>query len=119
MRADHIATFQHRWKNGFRVLLEQGAYFPRAEFPYLNTVTCAGHATIGTGAYPRTHGVVLNGWWHPDAGQYRNCMDDSGSPHVSYGRPAPFGSSGMRIWCPPSPTRSAPGSPARASRSWG
>src|SRR5262245_54829222 len=62
MRADHLATFKHRWKSGFRVLIEQGAYFPTAEYPYLNTVTCAGHTTIATGAYPHTHGVVLNGW---------------------------------------------------------
>jgi predicted AlkP superfamily pyrophosphatase or phosphodiesterase len=103
MRADHLATFQHRWKRGFRVLLDQGAYFPRAEYPYLNTVTCAGHTTIGTGAYPRTHGVVLNGWWHRDVRQYRNCMDDPGSPHVSYGKPARSGSSGMRILVPTLP----------------
>jgi predicted AlkP superfamily pyrophosphatase or phosphodiesterase len=101
MRADHLVTFQHRWKSGFRVLLDEGAYFSRAEFPYLNTVTCAGHTTIGTGAYPRTHGVVLNGWWHRDLRQYRNCMDDPASPHVTYGRrPAPAGSSGMRILVP-------------------
>ena len=100
MRADHLITFRHRWKSGFRVLLDQGAYFSRAEFPYLNTVTCAGHTTIGTGAYPRTHGVVLNGWWDRDLRQYRNCMDDPGSPHVTYGRPAPSGSSGMRILAP-------------------
>jgi len=100
MRADHLVTFQHRWKNGFRVLLDEGAYFPRAEFPYLNTVTCAGHTTIGTGAYPRTHGVVLNGWWDAQARRYLNCMDDPASPHVTYGRPTPSGSSGLRILVP-------------------
>ena len=100
MRADHLVTFKHRWKSGFRVLLDEGAYFAEAEFPYLNTVTCAGHATIGTGAYPRTHGVVLNGWWHRDLRQYRNCMDDPSSPHVTYGRPASGGSSGTRILVP-------------------
>ncbi|HEY6361367.1 MAG TPA: alkaline phosphatase family protein [Vicinamibacterales bacterium] len=100
MRADHILTFQHRWKRGFRVLLDQGAYFPRAEFPYLNNVTCAGHATIGTGSFPRTHGIVLNGWWNRNTGRYENCMDDPAAAHVSYGRPAPFGSSGNKIVVP-------------------
>jgi predicted AlkP superfamily pyrophosphatase or phosphodiesterase len=103
MRADHLATFRHRWKSGLRVLLDEGAYFPQAEFPYLNTVTCAGHTTIGTGAYPRTHGVVLNGWWDRDLRRYRNCMDDPTSPHVSYGKPASSGSSGMRILVPTLP----------------
>ena len=100
MRADHVVTFQHRWKSGFQVLLNEGAYFPRAEFPYLNNVTCAGHTTIGTGAYPRSHGVVLNGWWHPDARQYLDCMSDPAAPHVTYGRPATSGSSAMRILVP-------------------
>jgi arylsulfatase A-like enzyme len=100
MRADHLVTFRDRWKSGLRVLLDEGAYFPQAEFPYLNTVTCAGHTTIGTGAYPRTHGVVLNGWWERDLRRYRNCMDDPTSPHVSYGKPASSGSSGMRILVP-------------------
>ena len=100
MRADHLATFAHRWKSGFRVLLDQGAYFPRAEFPYLNTVTCAGHTTVGTGAYPRTHGVILNGWWSPESRRYENCMDDPAAPHVTYGRPATGGSSGKRILVP-------------------
>ncbi len=100
MRADHLVTFQQRWKKGFRVLLNEGAYFPRAEFPYLNNVTCAGHTTIGTGAYPRSHGIVLNGWWHPEARQYLDCMSDPAAAHVSYGRPAASGSSAMRILTP-------------------
>src|SRR5688572_2535286 len=100
MRADHLVTFQQRWKKGFRVLLNEGAYFPRAEFPYLNNVTCAGHTTIGTGAYPRSHGIILNGWWRRDLKLYRNCMDDSTAPHISYGRPAAGGSSAANIVVP-------------------
>jgi arylsulfatase A-like enzyme len=100
MRADHVVTFQQRWKRGFRVLLNEGAYFPRAEFPYLNNVTCAGHATIGTGAYPRSHGIVLNGWWHPEARQYLDCMSDPAARHVTYGKAAASGSSAMRMLTP-------------------
>jgi predicted AlkP superfamily pyrophosphatase or phosphodiesterase len=100
MRADYVARFHHRWRSGMRVLLDEGAQFTRAEFPYLNTVTCAGHATIGTGAYPRTHGLVLNGWWHPDTRRYENCTDDADAPHVTYGRPAASGSSARRLLVP-------------------
>jgi predicted AlkP superfamily pyrophosphatase or phosphodiesterase len=100
MRADHLTTFRQRWTGGMKVLLDEGAWFSRAEYPYLNTVTCAGHTTIATGAYPRTHGVVLNGWWHAEAGAYQDCMSDPASPHISYGRPAASGSSTMRVRVP-------------------
>jgi arylsulfatase A-like enzyme len=100
MRADHLVTFKHRWNSGFRLLLDQGAYFPTAEYPYLNTVTCAGHTSIATGAYPRTHGIVLNGWWHREPGEFQDCMSDPAAPHISYGRPAASGSSTRRIAVP-------------------
>jgi predicted AlkP superfamily pyrophosphatase or phosphodiesterase len=100
MRADHLITFAHRWQAGFRVLLNEGAWFPAADYPYLNTVTCAGHSTIATGTYPRTHGVILNGWFHRDAGAFQDCMTDPASPHISYGRPARSGSSTMRMLVP-------------------
>ena len=37
--------------------------FENARYPYLVTVTCAGHATIGTGALPHRHGMINNTWW--------------------------------------------------------
>src|SRR5687767_13407697 len=52
-RADYIERYAHRWRHGIRTLLDEGARFTRAEYRYLNTSTCAGHATIATGALPR------------------------------------------------------------------
>ena len=97
LRADYLDLYRHRWRAGFRTLLDEGAWFTRAEFPYLNTATCAGHVTIGTGALPRTHGIILNRWWHRDEQRAFNCMDDEASPHVSYGGPAQFGNSARRV----------------------
>jgi predicted AlkP superfamily pyrophosphatase or phosphodiesterase len=74
--------------------------FARAEYRYLNTATCAGHATIATGALPRTHGIILNRWWHRGERRAYNCMDDEAAPHVSYGAPAQFGSSAKRMAVP-------------------
>jgi hypothetical protein len=82
------------------MLMDEGACFPRAELPYVNTVTCAGHTTIGTGAYPRTHGIVLNVWWNPATGAYEACTDDPSSPLVTYGRPAAGGACAARILVP-------------------
>ena len=96
-RSDYLTTFAHRWHGGFRRLLDEGAFFPNAAYPYINTVTCAGHSTIGTGAFPRTHGMVLNEWWHRDERRSRACMSDDASPVISYGRPAKGGEGPKRL----------------------
>src|SRR5438034_1381182 len=60
MRADYIERFKRDWTGGFRRLLNEGAWFSHTEYPYLFTVTCAGHATIASGSFPHTHGVIAN-----------------------------------------------------------
>jgi predicted AlkP superfamily pyrophosphatase or phosphodiesterase len=85
MRGDYIARFEHQWTGGLRRLLDQGARFPQAAYPYFNTVTCAGHATIATGAGPAGHGLVLNAWWDRGARQMTGCTDDPSALPVLYG----------------------------------
>lgn len=99
MRADYLTVFEQRWKKGIATLLRSGAVFERAEYPYMNTVTCAGHATIGTGTFPRTHGMVLNGWWDRARHAPVTCTDDPSSPAVSYGQQtrATFSGRFMRV----------------------
>src|SRR5262245_25194853 len=63
MRGDYIDKFQGQWTGGLKRLLEEGAWFREAAYPYSATETCVGHATIGTGALPATHGMVANAWW--------------------------------------------------------
>lgn len=41
-------------------LRSAGAWFRNARVNFLPTVTALGHATIGTGADPRVHGIVVN-----------------------------------------------------------
>jgi predicted AlkP superfamily pyrophosphatase or phosphodiesterase len=97
LRADYLTEFEQRWRSGFRTLLSEGAYFPRAEFPYWSTATCAGHSTIGTGTLPRTHGMILNVWWHREERRPWNCMDDRDAAPISYGRPVKLGASAKRL----------------------
>ena len=52
LRTDYLDRYKKFWDYGFEELLDDSAFFERAAYPYLNTVTCAGHATIGTGAFP-------------------------------------------------------------------
>jgi predicted AlkP superfamily pyrophosphatase or phosphodiesterase len=85
MRGDYVARYGHQWTKGLRRLVDQGARFTRTTFPYFNTVTCAGHATIGTGAFPSSHGMVLNQWFDRDTGTGISCTDDITVTPIAYG----------------------------------
>ena len=89
MRADYIDRFQHQWLHGLHRLVTQGAWFRQTYYPYANTVTCAGHSTIGTGTIPSVHGMILNSWWDRAAHREVKCVDDERVAIVSYGRPTP------------------------------
>ncbi len=86
MRADYIDRFQGQWQGGLKRLVTTGASFRLAEYPYANTVTCAGHATIATGALPSTHGMILNSWFDRTEGRTVTCTDDPSASNVGYGR---------------------------------
>ena len=62
MRADYVDKFLGQWTGGLKRLVEEGAWFRDAAYPYAATETCVGHATISTGAFPATHGMVANAW---------------------------------------------------------
>ena len=93
-RADYLDRYQHRWRAGIRTLLDEGARFTRAEYPYLYPTTCAGHATIATGTLPRRHGLVLNRWWQRDERRIVACTADDEAGVVSYGSSGGTGSAG-------------------------
>ena len=73
MRGDYIDKFQHQWTKGLKRLITEGAWFRQADYPYYNTVTCAGHASISTGTVPAVHGMVLNQWWERDNSRLVSC----------------------------------------------
>jgi len=100
MRADYLQTFARHWQGGFRTLLNEGLVFDNARYPYLNTLTCAGHSTLGTGALPHTHGMVANTWWDRTSRRLVGCTNDPDATDISYGRPAPIGNSGKPILVP-------------------
>src|ERR1700744_2577476 len=51
---------------GFKLFLDEGAWFPDCYYNYVNTKTGPGHATIGTGAYSDMHGIQSNEWCDSD-----------------------------------------------------
>ncbi len=62
MRADYLERYADVMPTLMR-MREQGAYFDDAWVNYVPSVTSAGHATIGTGADPRVHGIAGNGFY--------------------------------------------------------
>ena len=71
------------YQHGLKTLTEKGAWFKNAAYPYLNTVTCAGHSTLGTGTLPYKHGMVLNAWFDRDSGKTMTCTQDGSVTEVS------------------------------------
>jgi predicted AlkP superfamily pyrophosphatase or phosphodiesterase len=101
MRFDYIERYGKTWNGGLQRLLAEGAVFERAFYPYINTVTCAGHATIGTGALPYRHGVIMNEWYRRPAERRMACTDDPSVASLPYTGPAePNGHSPIASACP-------------------
>jgi predicted AlkP superfamily pyrophosphatase or phosphodiesterase len=100
MRADYVDHFQDDWSAGLKRLVTRGAWFTRAAYPYLETVTCAGHATIGTGAFPNTHGVFQNVWIDRGRDALVTCTQDATVKAVPYGKPVAGSESAAELLLP-------------------
>jgi predicted AlkP superfamily pyrophosphatase or phosphodiesterase len=100
LRADYLQQFNRHWTGGFRTLLDQGMVFENARYPYLVTVTCAGHATIGTGALPHRHGMINNTWWQRKERVLTGCSSDPTTTDITYGRPIRLGNSATYLLTP-------------------
>ena len=63
-RGDYLNRERTEFKNrGFRLFMNEGAWFTDCYYDYANTKTAPGHSTIGTGAYSDGHGIESNEWW--------------------------------------------------------
>jgi len=100
MRADFVDRFSGEWTAGLKRMITQGASFQRAAYPYLTTMTCPGHATISTGSFPHTHGVLQNSWWDRDRRRVMTCTQDPNAADVGYGIAVTGGDSAFRVQVP-------------------
>ena len=101
MRADYVDKFQGQWTGGLKRLVEQGAWFRDAAYPYAATETCVGHSTISTGAFPATHGMVANAWWDRGAQKMVTCTADPNVKNMGYlGASSKGGDSAWRMQVP-------------------
>jgi len=101
MRGDYVDKFLPQWTEGLRRLVEEGAWFRDAAYPYADTATCVGHATISTGAFPPMHAMVANAWWDREAQKMVTCTEDPNAKNLGYaGVSATGGDSAWRMELP-------------------
>lgn len=100
MRADYVPRFEKDWSGGLKRLVSDGAIFENAAYPYATTVTCAGHATIATGTFPRSHGIVANAWWDRDKRAQVTCTEDPRAHGIGYQVPFENGDSAWQLQRP-------------------
>jgi predicted AlkP superfamily pyrophosphatase or phosphodiesterase len=82
LRGDTMTRFEDNFtKGGFRYLLEKGVHYTNAHYPYSDTETAPGHASLATGAVPAVHGIVSNDWLDPVTGEFVYNTED---PRHSY-----------------------------------
>ena len=100
LRGDYLVRYGNLLEHGLKRLTSQGAWFRNGAYPYANTSTCVGHATIGTGTLPFKHGMIGNAWWDRATERPVACTADSESLEVSYATSAGPGESGKRMLMP-------------------
>lgn len=101
MRGDYVDKFRGQWTGGLERLVQEGAWFSDAAYPYAATETCVGHATISTGALPATHGIVANAWWDRETQKMTTCTADPKATNLGYaGASAKGGDSAWRMLVP-------------------
>ncbi len=74
--SEYIELYGSQWTRGLRRLVDEGALFTEGAYPYGRTATCAGHSTIGTGAFPQRHGMVGNEWFDRELDKTVTCEED-------------------------------------------
>jgi hypothetical protein len=67
LRADYLTRFRAQWTGGFARLLAHGAVFTAARQDHAITETAPGHATLLSGRYSASTGIVSNTLGVPDS----------------------------------------------------
>jgi hypothetical protein len=75
LRGDYLTRWDALFgEGGFHRLEKDGAWFQNCHYPYSDTVTAAGHASVATGCSPRTHGIIGNEWYDRAVGTSVYCV---------------------------------------------
>src|SRR5262249_51122917 len=100
MRSDYLERYGATLDQGFKRLMTKGAWYANAALPYMNTVTCAGHTTAGTGTFPYQHGMINNAWISRESEASETCTEDPATSLVAFGKFRGPGESAKRMMRP-------------------
>lgn len=88
LRADYLTRFRPFFGDGgFNRLLANGAVYTDAHFRHSVTLTAPGHASILSGVFAETHGIIANSWLDRGSWQVINSVEDPDSPLVGTAAP--------------------------------
>lgn len=77
MRFDYISRYWDKFTdNGFKLLVNDGAYCKNARYNYLLTQPYPGIATISAGCNPAMHGIISDKWYSRTNGQEIHAVND-------------------------------------------
>jgi predicted AlkP superfamily pyrophosphatase or phosphodiesterase len=78
MRYDYLERAPEKFANeGFRLLIERGAFMTFARYNYFPTITGPGHASYLSGSPPSVHGIIGNEWFDKRTGKDLYCCADT------------------------------------------
>lgn len=83
LRPDQLTRLTPALTGGLGRMLREGTEFRSATLDYAATETGPGHATLGTGCLPRTHGVVGNDMWLTGEQRAAYCFEELGAKRVT------------------------------------
>ena len=83
MKYEYVDRFWNSFgENGFKKLVDKGAFCRNTHYNYMPTYTGPGHASIFTGTTPSTHGIVGNNWYSREDFSPVYCSGDWNSQTV-------------------------------------
>ena len=78
MRTDYLTRYWNKFQSGgFKRLVNEGAVFANAQLDLHIQKTSTGAATLFTGVYPATHGIVNDSWYDRLKKKEINCIADN------------------------------------------
>ena len=95
MRGDYLTRWNDLFGDGgFHRMEHDGAWFQNCYYPYADTQTGPGHASILTGCSPNRHGIIANNWFDRAEGRNVYCVgsenaDIIGAKSIGEGRKEP------------------------------
>jgi predicted AlkP superfamily pyrophosphatase or phosphodiesterase len=77
MRPDYFERYEKQFTGGLKRFFSDGIVYANADLNYASSETGPGHATLSTGSYPGTSGILANEWYNPAAKRQIYCVEDS------------------------------------------